>query len=256
VSHFELVSDQPPQAIFAGRALRVTTAFRNSSAKVSEADLRFRLYQASAATLMPLAEAKPWKTLMLPSGQTALDNVQIELPAVRTETMFHIAWFEGQKKLGTTLVRAFPDDLLKPLAMLAGDTPLGLLDLEGKLGPGFRGVPLKELKDPEDVAGGECSLIIIAPISPRQGLSGLAAAVKRKASGGGKIVWIQRPAIRQPDPAPATYVVEQGNGTIVVAPASMVSDFGNSPLAQLSLVVLAELATGRRKLDLPSDPHP
>jgi hypothetical protein len=50
--------------------------------------------------------------------------------------------------------------------------------------------------------------------------------------------------------------VEQGNGTIVVAPASMVSDFGNSPLAQLSLVVLAELATGRRKLDLPSDPHP
>jgi len=106
------------------------------------------------------------------------------------------------------------------------------------------------------VAAGDPSLIIVAPISPEHRPPGLAAAIKRKASNGGKIVWIQPAVLRQPDPVPATYVVEQGSGAIVVAPASLVRDFANSPLAQLSLVSLAELATGHRKLDLPSDPQP
>ena len=122
----ELVSDQPPQAVFAGRVLSVPVAFRNSSGINSEANLRFRLYQASAATLLPLAEARSWKTLLLPPGQTALNNVEVDLPTVRAETLFHLVWFEGQKKVGTTLVRAFPDKLLQPLAVLAGDTPPGL----------------------------------------------------------------------------------------------------------------------------------
>ena len=41
-----------------------------------------------------------------------------------------------------------------------------------------------------------------------------------------------------------------------IAVAATVSDLADSPRAQLNLLRLAELATGRKKLDLPADPQP
>jgi hypothetical protein len=48
-------------------------------------------------------------------------------------------------------------------------------------------------------------------------------------------------------------VVDEGAGHIVVAPASLAADLAASLRAQLNLVRLAELAAGRKKLELRAD---
>ncbi len=251
----EVISDQTPPAVFAGSKQGVSVQLRNLAAQPVEIDLRYRLYQASAATLAPFGEVKAWNTLPLGAKQTAVELFEVELPPVRGEVAFHIVWFEGDKKLGTTRLEAFPDDLLTPLATLAGDVPLGLFDPEEQLRPAFKSISASELKELEDLITSESKLVIIAPMSPHSRPPALTAAVKKKAASGGAVVWIQ-PVSRGPEPVSSAYVVREGLGNIVVAQASLVANFAQSPRAQLSLVRLAELATARKKLELPADPQP
>lgn len=250
-SQVELVAEAKSQTMFAG-SQSIRAMFRNPGAEAVKANLRFRLYQASASTMMPLGEAKSWKTLDLPAGQTAVEQVTLELPVIRGETVMHVVWFDGQRKLGTTRLQVFPEGVLKPLATLASDSPFALMDLEERLRPAFQGMSVKELKDSDDLDACESSLIIIAPVSAERRPAGLTASVKRKAESGCGIVWIQPPTR-----IPATaYMLSEGTGRIVIADAATMSDFATSPLAQLALVHFAELAMGRRKLELPADPKP
>ena len=52
---------------------------------------------------------------------------------------------------------------------------------------------------------------------------------------------------------PSSYVVNIGDSHVVMAQASSVTNLAQSPRAQLTMIHLAELATGRRKLDLPKN---
>jgi hypothetical protein len=250
-SQAEFVTDSKPQAVFAG-SQSVRATFRNPGIEATKTDLRFRLYQASASTLMPLSDTKSWKTIDLPASQTVVEQMTLELPPTRGETVMQIAWFDGQRKLGSTRLQVFPAGLLKPLATLAGDSPLALLDLEDRLKPAFQEIPVKELKDSDDLDSSEASLIIIAPVSPERRPAGLTAAVKRKAEAGRGIVWIQAGTLTPI----AAYLLSESSGHIVVGDAATVANFATSPLAQLALVHMAELAVGRRKLELPADPQP
>ena len=101
----------------------------------------------------------------------------------------------------------------------------------------------------------DARLILIAATTAESRPAGLVAAVKKKAASGTAVVWILPRALHQPEPLPNAYVVAEGAGRIVVAAAATVSDLADSPRAQLNLVRLAELATGRKTLELPADPQ-
>jgi len=250
----QILPEGPPTAVFGNGRRVIRTQFHNPPGQPVSADLRFRLYQASGSTLMPLGEAQAWKTITLPADQTVLESLTVEVPPVRGETAFQVVWFDGEKKLGAIQLTAFPEQLLKPLRVLAGEKPLGLLDPEGQFKAALGSLPADVLRESEDLAASEARLILIAPIASEKPPAGLAAAVKKKAAIGTAVVWIQPPTIRQPELLPEAYVVAEGAGRIVVAAASTVSGLADSPRAQLNLLRLAELATGRKKLELPADP--
>lgn len=254
VGQVELLSDASAQAFFGGSPRLLVARFRNPTDQPLEENLQFRLYQASASTLAPVAELKPWKTLRLSSRQTVLESVSVDLPDVRGETVFQLIWFSGEKKLGAIPVRAFPAELLKPLTTLAGDAPVGLLDPDGAWKAAFARVPTQELKEAEDILATESKLLVVAPVSASNRPAGLAGAIKAKAARGAAIVWIQASAQRAPDSLPDAYVVNESAGNVVVADPSTVNDLVHSPRSQQNLIRLAELATGHRKLDLPEDP--
>ena len=252
----ELLSDQPPQAVFGGGKRAIVLQWRNAAAEPAQADLRFRLYRASAVSMLPIDEARSWKVLSLSPGQTTLESLEIDLPQVRGEAAFVVAWFAGERKLGTTSIHAYPEHLLQPLITLAGERPIGLCDPEDRLSPAFKSVPSQVLKESEDIVSTEAALIIIAPMSSPNRPNGLATAVKRKAASGAAIIWIQPSPKRALERVLPTHLVREGSGLVVVTQASLVNNFSNSPLAQLNLVSLAELATGRVQLELPTDPQP
>ena len=252
----QLLREPEPTAVFDNGRRVVRAQFQNPALQLTEAKLRFRLYQASASTLMPLGEIHDWKSVTLLAGQTILEAVEIEVPPVRGETAFQVAWFDGDRKLGTTQLSAFPQQLLKALSVLAGETPVGLVDPEDQFKAGLNGVPTAELKEAEGISASEAKLILIAPAPMEKWPAGLATALKKKAASGSAVVWIQPPARRQPEPLPQAYVVAEGAGQIVIAAAATVSGLADSPRAQLNLLRMAELATGRKKLELPVDAQP
>jgi len=252
----QVLSDSPTPAVFGNGQRTVRIQFHNPAAQPAEVNLRFRLYQAGGSTMMPLGEAQAWKSITLPAGQTLMGSLALQLPAVRGETAFHVVWFDGESKLGAARISAFPEQLLKPLSGLAGEAPLGLLDPEGQIKAALGSVPADELKQAEDVAASQARLILIAPLSADKRPAGLAAAVKKKAASGTAVVWIQPPTSRGPEPVPDAYVVAEGAGHIVIAVATTISGLPDSPRAQLNLLRLAELATGKKRLELPADPQP
>lgn len=98
-------------------------------------------------------------------------------------------------------------------------------------------------------------MIVIAPAAPENRPAGLASVVKKKAAGGAAVIWVQSPTRRQLELVPEAYVVAEGAGHVVVAAATAVRSLLDSPRSQLNLLRLAELATGRKKLELPADPQ-
>ena len=157
----ELVPDGPEPALFGDGKRTFRALFRNTGDSAIEAHLEFRLYQASASTLAPLGDLRTWRTVPLGAGQTIVESVEVELPTVRGETGFQVIWFDGRTKLGATSLRIFPDELLKPLAALGGDAPVGLIDPEGQFKTALATVRVQELKEAEDISAAETRLILI-----------------------------------------------------------------------------------------------
>jgi hypothetical protein len=252
----EVLPERPAPAVFGGGRREIVFRLRNSATTAAAFDLRHRVFQASASLLAPLSDIKPCKTLTVGAGQTTLESFAVELPAVRGETLFQIAWFDGDRKIGTTIVRAFPENLLQLLGSMADAKPVGLVDPEDQLKTALDAVPTARLKEAEDILSAEVPFILVAPMAGPSRPAGLAAALKQKASRGTGVVWLQTPSPRDVADWTPVFVVNEGAGHIVVANASLVADLSASPRAQQSLVRLAEIAAGRRKLELPADPSP
>src|SRR5258708_1218578 len=113
------------------------------------------------------------------------------------------------------------------IPQLGGETAFQIIFFGGTKGGGVLGA-------------GEARLISIGRMSAGSQRAGLGAAVKKKAANGAAIVWIQS-ASRES--AFCTYVVPEGSGRIVVAPASAIADLADSPRTQLNLVWPGESAT-------------
>ena len=67
------------------------------------------------------------------------------------------------------------------------------------------------------------------------------------------MVWIQPVRPAGLDTISSAYVVDHGDGHLVIAQESLVRNLASSPLSQLRLNELTELALGRKKLGLPGE---
>jgi hypothetical protein len=245
--------EQIEQAVFGGGSSRIQTIFRNPGEQPVKLTLRSRLYQASASTLAPLEESKPLRTITVEPGQAVIETVAIKLPAVRTETTFILRWQSEDRKLGRTVIHAFPTNLLERLFVLNKAQSLGLFDPEGNFGGAFPTNTTRPLRNVDDLGSFDGSLLIVAPAQNQETRATVETIVSCAKRGAG-VIWIQPPTAQEVSSLPASYVVNVGEGHVVIAHASTVTNLAQSPTAQLTMIRLAELATGRRKLDLPNHP--
>lgn len=222
-AQLEIVPDDQPQAVFADKPQTVRLVIRNKADKQIDADMATRLFQATAATAVPIGEAQPWKTLHVLPGQTIIETATFTFPAVRAATRFLVQWGE----LGRTSVLVYPDDLLKGLGKLTGDNSLGVFDPDNKLKPVLKHAGVKYADF--EIETENCRLIIVW--SAR--LPEIVATHVKKGMGA---VWIR------PTKASVAYADQFEAGRVVVVPPAMLTGLGETPSPQLNLLRFAELA--------------
>ncbi len=243
-AQLEIVPAAQPTCVFAGANQRVPVTWHNRGAEGLNRALSIRVYQATSATAVALAEA-PWKRLQVLPGQVVLESATFDFPPVKAETSFLFQWLEGTNRvLGTTDVLAFPPDLLKDLRTLAGQEPLGVLDPANQLKPLLQaaGVGCQDLEETglENYHG---RLAILGPFPSRALLAaGLTHCVKMLAGRGVAVVWIQPPPEQRETLKPSFYTVPEGKAAVVVVQADLTARLADSPQAQLNLIQFARLA--------------
>lgn len=241
----EIVPSGEPQQVSAADARVVEVRLRNPAAEPAQLEVRFQLLQLTASTAAPVGSPRAWKPLTLLPGQTVVERVTIEFPAVRITTRFAVRWLDATGKLlGVTELWAHPDNLLDTLKLLAGGQPIGLTDEIGRLRPGLaaRGISIRELSDAKSWQNfrGRLALVVSKPESsdePR-----LPATALARAKDGLAVVWFRPPQPTSPPASPLAERVTLGRGAVVLAAASVLDGLDRSPTAQLALLRLAELA--------------
>ncbi|MDB6030959.1 MAG: hypothetical protein JWM16_1297 [Verrucomicrobiales bacterium] len=251
----ELLRDARSLTVFASAQTRIELQFRNTATASSEVALQYKLFQLSSGLAAPVGGAKSLGTVNLPASETVLKLVTVELPPVSAETRFQVIWFNHDRKLGTANLSALPRDILSGLTGMGGNEAIGVIDPESQFRPALATLKPSELKEAEDISSAEVTLILVAPMSPKNRPAGLNRALKKKAARGAGIILLQAAgrgiSPNSPDPL---YALPEGAGRIVVAPAALCADLANSPQAQQNLLMLARIASGQRKLELPADP--
>lgn len=248
----QLVPDQSAD-VFGGGTRSIPIQFQNVAAgETVNARLRYRLYQSSSSTVVPVTPVTEWKPVSAEPSQTITEVLSCSLPVVRAECIFHLVWFDGEKKMGTTQVRTFPDNLL---SSISNGPPPGILDPSGYFSNALASIRLQQLRDVDEIVAFEGRLILVAPINESDRVNSLIEVLKKRASSGVGVVWVQStPSSGRASVLPA-YVMEHGEGRFVIAQESLVRNLAASPLAQLRLLELIDLALGRKKLGLPGEPQ-
>lgn len=250
----ELVPATEPPRVFGGGSRTVPVRWRNGGDQPTSVALSMRIYQASSATAAPLTKT-PWKELNLLPGQTVLESVTLDFPAVNAETEFLVQWLQNNSNvLGVTQVLAYPTNLVRELGVLAGAQPLGLYDPQNQLKPLLRMVNVEyidlEQQGLEDFVG---KLLVVGPFASREQVSGwLSERLWSQARRGAAAVWILPPPQSGEPIKPSFYTVLEGKGAIVVVQAAMIGDLEQNPQAQLNLVEFCRLAVKPQPLHLPS----
>jgi hypothetical protein len=247
-SQLQLLSTNETQEVFGGAPCRVAVTWHNAGGTPLDLSLRTSLYQASSASAIPLGET-PWKRLEVLAQQTLLESATINLPAVKAETRFVIQWLAGSNTVvGTTLVLAYPTNLLSDLKPLAGDEPLGVLDPNSALKPllKFAGVDFSDLEDTE-LENYQGKLLIAGPFQAKAQMHGaLPTQLQTLARKGVAVVWIQPPPDRESrhrEPLkPSFYTVPEGKAAVVIVQPALLDHLSEHPQAQLTLIQLSRLA--------------
>ena len=251
-SGLQLLPDQSVE-VFGGGTRSIPIQFRNASAgETVKAHLRYRLYQSSSSTVVPVTPIIEWKSASAEPSQTITDVLICSLPLVRAESRFHLVWFDGDKKLGTSKVRTFPDNLL---ASISTGYSSGIIDPSGFFSKALASVSIQQLRDVDEISAFEGKLILVAPINEADRMDGLTEVLRKRASSGIGVVWVQSASSFERSLVLPTYVVEHGEGRFVIGQEALVNNIASSPLAQLRLLELIDLALGRKKLGLPGEPN-
>jgi len=211
------------------------------------------LFQTSAATAIQFSEA-PWKNFQALPGQTVMESVALDFPAVKVETRFIVEWVENTNHvIGQTDVWVYPTNLLAELKPVAGDGPLGVLDPLNQLKPLLKNLNLKftdlEYNNLETFSG---RLAIIGPFhSKKQMRDGLANQIKSLAKKGAAIVWLQPPPVKRGKLLPSFYAVPEGTNAVIVVQPEPVANLTDNPQAQLNLIYFCKQALNPLPLVLP-----
>jgi hypothetical protein len=249
----ELVTNSPPQHVFAGTARSVLLTVHNPNDRDYEGEIRARLFQTSSATAVRLSEV-PWKTLRVLPGQTVLESARLDFPAVTAETKFLIQWLDSGRVLGLTDVWVFPTNLLAELKTLVGDDGLGVIDPLNQLKPLLQATKA-EFTDLEnaDLEQFHAKLAIMGPFESREQMpGGLVAAIDALVKRNVAVVWLQPPSKHEAKPQPSFYAVPTKQVAVVVVQPALVAGLRDNPQAQLNLIYFCKMALAPQPLRLPN----
>src|ERR1035437_4859885 len=84
-AELQLLPGRETPGVLAGEARNIPIVWHNDSDKVWEGEISARIFQTSSATAVRLGEM-PWKKLQVLPGQTVIESVQLDFPAVKAET--------------------------------------------------------------------------------------------------------------------------------------------------------------------------
>ncbi len=254
----ELLSDECAPAVFTGAPQQVQVRFRNPTEQRLDTAVWTRLYQASSATLMPLGDATPWKTLSLLPGQTIVETFPLKLPEVRCRTAFQVHWREkAGQQIGRSHIVAWPRDLLEQLNTLAGAQPLDLFDPQSQLKLVLEEANVKVetvLTGPDLAATAGRLAFVVPPSAPVEPM--LLSHVKKRAEKGFASVVLLPTTTAFSDALPPALLVSPGSGTIVVVRGFRVAALADSPATQRDLLRLAEWAVASDPLQFVLNPKP
>jgi hypothetical protein len=249
----EWIPDDTPVSVFGGTDQTIRVVFHNPADHLIETGYKTRLFQAGAATAMPLGPAQAWKTVRALPGQTCVETATLPFPEVKTATLVLVRWLDDSgAALGPAKVWVYPTNLLHDLKALSPDNPVGLLDPRALLKPLLRrsGVDYQDLElTPLESFSG--NLVLVGPFnSASPAPAGLAKRLKRAASRGLAVVWFTSPPAEKANEAefPAT-LLREGDGAIVLCPAKLLSKIPDNPVAQRELIRLASLVVNPEKYE-------
>ena len=248
----EVVRDPIPTGIFADVSQKIHVTFHNDEKRSAEIDLRFRLYQASSGTLMPVGDIQTFKRIKILEGQTVIETVSLKIPAIKTSGRFQVQWFDGDKKFGVSDVMVYPVGILKQLKVLAGEKALGILDVSGELRKLLDQLKIEYEDLEKDPGLGEFNgklVIITAYTSKEQLPPQLIANIGKKAKDGASIVWVRPADMAQPMHQVTVCSLQMGEGTVVMVHPSVVVNIGSSADAQVALIRCAQMAV--KPMELP-----
>jgi hypothetical protein len=253
----EVIPDPVPQAAFAESSQEIKLFVRNPGKNPTEANLRFRLYQVSSSTLMPVGDIQEFKKLQILPSQTLLDCATVKFPSVKTASRFQVQWLDGDRKAGRTDVIVQPRDILKQLKTLAGEKPLGILDAGGELRKVLDElkVEYEDLEKDPGLAGFKGSLAIVTAFPNREKLPvKLVEHIAAQAKAGTAIVWVLPPDMPLPSGRLPAYGLQLGSGAVVMAQPFALLDFAKSASAQASLLHFTQMAVKPEELPVPTTP--
>jgi len=248
-------TDTTALAVFFGPGKMIALTFHNPTQADYTGDLHTRLWQASSATAIPLADT-PWKTLRVVAHQTVLEPAALDFPPVNVPTTFILQWLDNSNHLlGTTRVLVYPTNLLDELKRLlpqSGDN-VGVLDPHRLLIPALNlaAIPFINLAE-GSLTHFSGRLLLVGPcLPPDPEWDGLSGRLRDVARNGTPIVWFQPPPARPDQPLPSFYVVPENRATVVVAQPELVAGLLDQPQSQLNLIYYCQLALHPEPFKLP-----
>jgi hypothetical protein len=260
-AQLEVVARAEPQRVFGGGTRTIEVWWRNAGNVADEADIQTRLMQLTSATAAPF-EVAPWKRLQVLPGQTVVETVTLDFPAVKAETRFLVQWIEGSNQiLGSTEVCVYPTNLLAELQSPVGETDgaLGVFDPQNQIKPLLQNanVNFVDLENTR-LKNFRGQSAIIGPFKSKAQMDcALAGKIKTLAENGVALVWIQPPAedffsLETKPVQPSFYSVPARQGAAVIVQPEMLADLARDPRSQLNLIYFCKQALQPQPLTLPS----
>ena len=257
-AQIEVLPRATPHAVFGGRVTELEIFLRNAGDQPLETDIHQRLFQLSSTTTMPAGDAQPWKRLTILAGQTVVEKFRLSLPEVRAETRFEVRLSSKPEiAIGRVSLTAYPTNLLKQLASLAGEKPIGIFDPGRELKSILTALKI-EVLDLEQVGFDKFTgtLAIVGPVpadypSPRD----LKKRVTRLVGKGTSVVFISEEANPVSVVQPGVVLMHHGCAArLVLARPAAVTGLKNDPTAQLNLLKFARMATTPNLLQTELEP--
>ncbi len=234
------------QVVFATRAAKIKVIFRNPSAESHKSTLRYRIFQATSITAMPVGSEQVWKELEVLGGQTVLETVEVTLPAVKVATPFLARWRDDAGHvLGHTTILACPGDQLARFGTDGVGSAIGVFDRRGKLFPVLSraGLPCERLETLEQLSNFSGRLTIVVMDAEDEMLQRELREKLARLAAAGRVLLSLRPPSAREDPGDRTVgVVRLGTGVLVTAGLDDIRGLETSAAAQLQLVRFCEIA--------------